>query len=125
MSSNTTMTTMAMTNDSSCFRLILLPNRRTTVNQVKVETLEETMPDPALLTMAICAISYNGPLPVGMLVEPWVASPEPAVGVFTPDGLGEGLGRTGRCHTAEETAEMGPQDQRLTATVTATAAANR
>jgi hypothetical protein len=84
-----------------------------------------------------------------------VASPEPAVGVFTPAGTcpgrlrrhcvigcadpgqnpsavrlgssrvrGRGLGRTGRGHSAGKTIGDGEQDQRLTAAVTATAAAN-
>ncbi len=73
-----------------------------------------------------------------MRLEGWVASPEPAVGVFTAAGTcpgrprrhcvigfaapgqnpsavrfgsyrvrGRGLGRTGRCHRAGETSEMG------------------
>ena len=43
-----------------------------------------------------------------MPVEIWVASPEPAVGVFTKAGTCQGgLGRAGRGHSTGETLEMG------------------
>jgi len=46
------------------------------------------------------------PIPGGS--DMWVASPEPAVGVFTPAGTCQGsLGRAGYCHDGGETSEMG------------------
>jgi hypothetical protein len=90
-----------------------------------------------------------------MRLEGWVASPEPAVGVFTTartcqappaslrdrlrrpltepvsrqvrqlSGSGEGPGQDRALSQGRADLEDGDQDQRLTATVTATAAANR